>query len=196
MLPTIISRLSDLAGVVNVVGSAIGLWAILYSNARAVKLFLRSQALVFVMEEVNLLVVAIASSKAKTTEYWATIAFACIFSSFFSLYNLKVRMVFFSTPFFVLCFLLLPYVRRFPSLAKQALFVSTRIVRYATITPCVCDMLGSGVEYLLEDPPRPAQTWVVALLPRTTVSSRRHALGWVLILRVVVYLVAAVIAAA
>ena len=36
----------DMAVVVRVMSGAIGLWAVLYSNARAAKLFLRSQALV------------------------------------------------------------------------------------------------------------------------------------------------------
>lgn len=86
---------SDLAGVVNGLGSAIGLWAILYSNARAAKLFLRSQALVFVMSMVLFIIHAIASSEAKTGEYWATIAFSCIVTPlFWGMYDLKVRMVF------------------------------------------------------------------------------------------------------
>ncbi|CAM9605084.1 unnamed protein product [Ectocarpus sp. 8 AP-2014] len=84
LLPTL------LLWVVNIAGSMIGLWAVLYSNARAAKIFFQSRVLVFVMGQVNLFIHVIASSKPKTMEYLATIAFYSAFGAFCSLYGVKV----------------------------------------------------------------------------------------------------------
>lgn len=82
---------SDIAGLVNIVGSTIGFGAVLYSNARAAKFFLRSQILTFVMGQVNLFT-AFARSKAKLEiEDWAMIALFDIFCIFWIMYGLKVR---------------------------------------------------------------------------------------------------------
>ncbi|CAM9962114.1 unnamed protein product [Ectocarpus sp. 4 AP-2014] len=84
LLPTL------LLWVVNIAGSMIGLWAVLYSNARAAKIFFQSRVLVFVMGQVNLFIHVIASSEPKTMEYLATIAFYSAFFALCSLYGIKV----------------------------------------------------------------------------------------------------------
>lgn len=80
-----------MAGVVSIAGSMIGLWAVLYSNARAAEIFFQSRVMVFVMGQVNLFIHVIASSKPKTMEYLATIALYNAFGAFCSLYGAKVR---------------------------------------------------------------------------------------------------------
>lgn len=112
-----------MAGVVNIVSSVIGLWAILYSNVRAVKLFLRSQALVLLMGQVNAVIHALASPKAKTNDEWVSFAFVLLFGIFCGLYQLKVRMV---SPHSV-CFVFPRYsYAAFPLCQKQSFFVSSR----------------------------------------------------------------------
>ena len=83
----------DMAVVVSVMSGAIGLWAVLYSNARAAKLFLRSQALVYLMNRVHEAIHAIARPHSNTSNYWTTFALTTLFHVVFGMYRLKVGLV-------------------------------------------------------------------------------------------------------
>ena len=84
----------DMAGAMDVVSGAIGLWAVLYSNARAAKLFLRSQTLVYLMNRVCVAIHAFAVPHPSTGGFWTGFAFACLFHVVVALYQLKVGLVF------------------------------------------------------------------------------------------------------
>eukprot|EP00903_Cladosiphon_okamuranus_P019642 g18060.t1 len=70
------------------VSGGIGLWAVLLSNVSAIKLFLRSQALLLLMGQVNFVIHIIDLPKA--FDSWTSLAFEWLFGTLCGLYQLKV----------------------------------------------------------------------------------------------------------
>jgi len=69
-------------------------WAVLYSNARAAKLHLRSQALVYLMGQVNVVIHLVAGPHRQTSDFWTGFVLFHLVNTYFMLYHLKVRRFF------------------------------------------------------------------------------------------------------
>lgn len=82
---------SNVQVVVNFMSSLIGLWAVLYSNARATKLFLWSEVLIFLLARVRG-VISIASPRPNHPLGWGReqMVYCALFDMIFGVYLLKV----------------------------------------------------------------------------------------------------------